>query len=40
LTPGVAGGQLFVEALNETGLTFEVVDDDALPDLSRIPPIH
>jgi|TARA_B110000305_G_scaffold54836_1_gene60502 short subunit dehydrogenase-like uncharacterized protein len=40
LTPGIAGGQLFVEALNETGLKFEVMDDDALPDLSRISPIH
>ncbi len=40
LTPGVAGGQLFVDALNETGLKFEVMNDDALPDLSRIPPVH
>ena len=36
LTPGIAGGQPFIDALNETGLKFEVVADNELPDLSRL----
>ena len=36
LSPGVAGGEPYIEALANTGLTFEVMADDAKIDFSRL----
>jgi len=36
LTPGVAGGDPYIEALHSTGLNFEVLSNDAKVDFSRL----
>ena len=36
LTPGVAGGDPYIEALHATGLSFEVMSEDAKVDFSRL----
>ena len=36
LTPAVAGGQKFVEAVRRTGVTFEVLPNDFKVDFSKV----